>query len=442
MSVEEPKGSVVRRQLTGNAVRDPVAKLPLELSSKIFIHCLPLRSEPCFRHVPMLLLNVCRTWSDVALSTPALWATIHIEFPRGKGFSDFLAMWLKRAGNHLLSISLQDVFDAGVAAIVWEHASQLKNLEIRHDDYHPHLWTPVGLGQFLFLQTLTLACFKSFIHFSVHKILEILHHTPNLVECTIGWVILVNKDYPYTITRVLPRLTETLVLPRLRYLNFGRTETETDFANLEGDGRLLTYLTLPALETLVVPTLDISHVLSFLVRSSPPLQKLLLIGLENETVNFTQLHKCLRLVPFITHFEFRDASTDLMDDLWTALADSLSTFLPNLRILKLHHCWSDMEDFFEPSYVELLRVLKARRSQIVCFELILSADGVTSDYGGPDAKMRAAFRQLVAEGMEIHIGDIGENFLEEDSEGEDWDDDVDEDEDRYEDYSEDDYEDF
>ncbi|KAJ7472189.1 hypothetical protein FB451DRAFT_1036791, partial [Mycena latifolia] len=56
-----------------NAVHDPVAKLPLEISSEIFILCLPFPPKPGGRHPPMLFLSICHAWKDIALSTPALW---------------------------------------------------------------------------------------------------------------------------------------------------------------------------------------------------------------------------------------------------------------------------------------------------------------------------------------------------------------------------------
>ncbi|KAJ7641750.1 hypothetical protein FB45DRAFT_738076 [Roridomyces roridus] len=70
---------VVCRQL--NALRDPIPKLPVELVSNIFVECLPLDPEPGSWCIPMLLLNVCHAWTDIALSTPALWAAIHLEEP-------------------------------------------------------------------------------------------------------------------------------------------------------------------------------------------------------------------------------------------------------------------------------------------------------------------------------------------------------------------------
>ncbi|KAJ7449979.1 hypothetical protein B0H11DRAFT_1877557, partial [Mycena galericulata] len=56
-----------------NAIRDPVARLPLEISSSIFVDSLERFPEPGARDAPMLFLNVCCAWTSIALSTPELW---------------------------------------------------------------------------------------------------------------------------------------------------------------------------------------------------------------------------------------------------------------------------------------------------------------------------------------------------------------------------------
>ncbi|KAJ7649839.1 hypothetical protein FB45DRAFT_708071, partial [Roridomyces roridus] len=75
----ERSKSFIQQQL--NALRDPVASLPLELSSEIFLQCLPKhKPQPGALEVPMLLLNVCTAWTNIALSVPALWDTIVVHF--------------------------------------------------------------------------------------------------------------------------------------------------------------------------------------------------------------------------------------------------------------------------------------------------------------------------------------------------------------------------
>ncbi|KAJ7187136.1 hypothetical protein C8R46DRAFT_880239 [Mycena filopes] len=49
--------SAIQRQL--NSLRDPFARLPLEIASDIFVQCLPDRREPTAGEVPMLFLRIC-----------------------------------------------------------------------------------------------------------------------------------------------------------------------------------------------------------------------------------------------------------------------------------------------------------------------------------------------------------------------------------------------
>ncbi|KAJ7656394.1 hypothetical protein DFH06DRAFT_471121 [Mycena polygramma] len=88
--------SATQRQL--NAIRDPIARFPLEISSEIFRQSLPSLPER-FRicTIPNLLLNVCSTWTDIAVSNPALWARIVVE-PNAP--LRLLESGLERAGNH------------------------------------------------------------------------------------------------------------------------------------------------------------------------------------------------------------------------------------------------------------------------------------------------------------------------------------------------------
>ncbi|KAJ6590733.1 hypothetical protein DFH09DRAFT_870943, partial [Mycena vulgaris] len=66
----EKTRTAVHRDL--NAILDPMARLPLEISSDIFTRCLPAipRADPLT--APMVLLKVCNSWSNIALSTSAL----------------------------------------------------------------------------------------------------------------------------------------------------------------------------------------------------------------------------------------------------------------------------------------------------------------------------------------------------------------------------------
>ncbi|KAJ7757771.1 hypothetical protein DFH07DRAFT_919594 [Mycena maculata] len=274
----ETSKSLIQRQL--NAVLDPLARLPLEISSEIFIQCLPPIVEPGAARMPMLLLDICNSWSRIAISTPALWTTIRVQFPRPEGFAKILENWLRHARNHPLSISLRGSFDDDIVAVVGQHAGQLENLEIYHDQQHTLIRDPLsGLGSRSFpsLKSLTIGGESSGGYPSLNpdSILDLFHRAPNLIECTFDRVF-TPAGHPPTL--------KTLVLPNLRHLNFGRS-----LEHFYSDNGLLWHITLPGLQTLIV-SMDSSEdddeyeevLIAFLKRSSPPLQKLRICELDSD----------------------------------------------------------------------------------------------------------------------------------------------------------------
>ncbi|KAJ7604985.1 hypothetical protein FB45DRAFT_716892, partial [Roridomyces roridus] len=67
----EHQRSVARCQLT--ALGDPMAGLPLEVSSDIFAKSLSWVGDV---RTSSKLLRVCHTWNDIALATPSLWNVV------------------------------------------------------------------------------------------------------------------------------------------------------------------------------------------------------------------------------------------------------------------------------------------------------------------------------------------------------------------------------
>jgi hypothetical protein len=100
-------------------------RIPNELWQEIFIHSLPSERNAVMScsETPILLGHVCITWRRMALSTPQLWATLHIPLPTRMLFSgpaeksvhekvnqrrEVAEMWLRRSGDIPLSISLAE----------------------------------------------------------------------------------------------------------------------------------------------------------------------------------------------------------------------------------------------------------------------------------------------------------------------------------------------
>ncbi|KAJ6543947.1 hypothetical protein B0H19DRAFT_1169092 [Mycena capillaripes] len=101
-----------------DALTYPVLQLPYDLTADIFLHCLPpIRysasdhrtehhiTEPSAASAPLLLLKVCRTWRDIVLATPQLWASIQIYW-RMADAPQQLQNWLTRASSCPLSLVL------------------------------------------------------------------------------------------------------------------------------------------------------------------------------------------------------------------------------------------------------------------------------------------------------------------------------------------------
>ncbi|KAF7328749.1 hypothetical protein MVEN_02503600 [Mycena venus] len=391
---------VFQRQL--NAVQDPVARLPLEISSEIFLQSLDPFPQPGAHRTPMLLLNICNAWTNIALSTPSLWAAIDVVFPRARRFEELLEIWLRRARNHPLSVSLSGDFDGhgafAVFRIVWRHGHQMKHLEIwqcdDNDDFDDdnelvNLFggtIPRPLPQ---LETLTIRGSRR--GFDGPQILELLHLVPNLLECNF------HNVQPVYNVKAKP---EKLVLPKLRRLMFG---PHTDYGHPDSDDDVLECLSLPGLQVLLVPLHYVGggELLSFLERSSPPLQELV-VGQGSELTGSNGLHDYFRLVPILTCFEVWRPDFALITELFAAL-DSSST-LPNLHILTIRNLSESDSAIPDSSWKTLLRALYARRPQFQTLRIEMEGDP-------PPVDIIAAMRELVDGGMQIHIGTEWDNFI-------------------------------
>jgi hypothetical protein len=83
----------------------PHKKLPPELLTEIFLFCTtPAVSLPPRTDEPLLtLIQICRTWRELALDVPELWASISVSFTEEKNnverTTDISRQWLSRAGN-------------------------------------------------------------------------------------------------------------------------------------------------------------------------------------------------------------------------------------------------------------------------------------------------------------------------------------------------------
>ncbi|KAJ7608328.1 hypothetical protein FB45DRAFT_684607, partial [Roridomyces roridus] len=83
-------------------------RLPIELSSLIFKKCIApvsIDARPKASEAPMLLMQICHSWTRIALANPSFWANIHVA-NASEEFSSLLEIWLDRAQRVPVNISL------------------------------------------------------------------------------------------------------------------------------------------------------------------------------------------------------------------------------------------------------------------------------------------------------------------------------------------------
>ena len=97
------------------ALLSPIRRLPDELLSEIFIHCLPDQRKMDAKHdsfrigeAPLLLGSVCGRWRVVSLATQELWSFVRVNFTSHtiEFAAEKAKVWLERAGTRLLSVTL------------------------------------------------------------------------------------------------------------------------------------------------------------------------------------------------------------------------------------------------------------------------------------------------------------------------------------------------
>ncbi|KAJ7457953.1 hypothetical protein B0H11DRAFT_2062038 [Mycena galericulata] len=383
-------------ELAGTTL-DPVARLPFEIASEIFVQCIPSRPKPGANHIPMVLLNICRAWTAIALSTPQLWNSIHVVFPRPEGFTGLLEAWLQRARNRSLSISLRGSFGEDVGTIVRRHTQHLRKLEVYLDGEDVELLSRIGpCPSLTTLKIGAIICEPdlswSVIKYSALHMLTILQLAPNLVECTL-------EGISPTFFPDSHNSADIIILPSLRRLNFWSILDSPSY------DKILRNLTLPALQTLALRMFAISlnDLIAFLKRSSPPLLGLTIDASDSDFIHF--LNDFPRLAPTLECLELYYPYPDAAKQLFALLSASPSHFLPNLRSLHVYANNYSLS-ISESTWTNVLHTLSIRRSHITDFKL--KSRGRLSE---PPVSVLAGLRELVADGLEIYIGNKERNYI-------------------------------
>jgi hypothetical protein len=293
----------------------PALRLPTEILSQIFLHC--VGNEPRSPHPdvpPLLLTRICSRWRKIALSTPHLWAKVAIVLhtkvdpSHAQGIRD----WISRSGFAPLNLRLKvtdsqrrmravclfnDILmkegsrctcialslkgeNASFLQVPEGHLSRLLELQLDSQEEEPSGWKIVwdALGNDPQLRRLKLVHSDSKkVHkpgptaplqrltslrtacYGTQSLIDILQLCPNIEEldCHFAdWDFEIDLDDEFRVT-----------LPKLRYVN------------CQGQIGLFSYLIAPQLKEVAIRTFDVELkdwkpcFLSFLTRSACFIEK-------------------------------------------------------------------------------------------------------------------------------------------------------------------------
>ncbi|KAK6974547.1 hypothetical protein R3P38DRAFT_3132840 [Favolaschia claudopus] len=402
--------SGIQRQL--NDRHDPIARLPLEISSAIFTHCVASRDEYGTLSAAILPLRICTLWTEIALFTPSLWANLHVNIPDEvtEEWVAFLAGWLARGNDYplLLSLGGTSASKIEIKRIIVAHAHRLRELEVQP---HPYLtvFLPDEDGTvFPILEAL-------FVHptgndwrhpMDANTIVQTLKSAPLLKTLSIC-----TKSISNHLAFQVQAHARHTALTTLRIEEMG-----------DAGSVLLPFLTLPSLVELEIivedrETIDrISGVISFLTRSSPPLKALYLNACQSAWQQDV-LERLLDVVPGLETFslwnayEVRDAFLDLLRILDSA---GRHRYLPELTelLLTVYASWPEPE-----WYTKLAGLLSARAENMKYVSLDFyewEEDTPYFEPALPADEDKRIFKELIGKGMEIDLGPVT-NCLEESS---------------------------
>ncbi|KAK7000468.1 hypothetical protein R3P38DRAFT_3058495 [Favolaschia claudopus] len=273
-----------------NFLVDPMARLPLELQSDIFLRCFPDSStsttEPIPSAPPMVFMAVSRMWRDIALATPRLWAALSMKYlPRSDSFVELCRNWMKRAGRYPLTLALDGdlIVDHHVRDLVDEFSKQLHHLSFQvtrkvDDDARDYENPQLLLGSnvlFPCLETLTIYR-EDRASSDTLDCMQLIRAAPNLLECDLRNLFFDDSDNSDDETDGAHYM-HSMVHSSLQQLRLGCPwPWDDNSCRSESSAVPLQHLTLPALRGLYVTDFDITmeHFISFLIRSSPPLDTL------------------------------------------------------------------------------------------------------------------------------------------------------------------------
>ncbi|KAJ7304567.1 hypothetical protein DFH08DRAFT_903373 [Mycena albidolilacea] len=354
----------------------PILTIPVELTSEIFLHCLPVDpAQPNARLAPLLLGRICRVWRNIAYTDPKLWASLGLRIWGRKGLKLGVEDWLRRAGSVPLALSLVFPFS---------HCPFFKSF---HCGFHPSsLLLSDNWGRLTSLRG---------ENFAYTDCLALFVHAPRLIRCELvsifGYLppppathILLNdlEDLSLTTdgpsTCLLSSLLDSLAVPKLRALRLVCT------FYLFPENPFLSFLQ----RFTVIQTFSVQS------RGSP---------------DYGFLTTILDAMPTLISFELRLLySATIVFDILRLLNDS-TTFLPRVQKLLFSITQSvTWEDSFTPILIDALSSrseAKPGTTRLVDFRFLFNPVAQL------DAQISGCVSKMKGKEMRIYVGSVAGMLL-------------------------------
>ncbi|KAK6974530.1 hypothetical protein R3P38DRAFT_3132792 [Favolaschia claudopus] len=395
LALERWRSNIQRRL---NALRDPIARIPVEISAEIFTHYAPnYGTEYASVAKPLLLLRICSRWTEIAVATPRLWANLDLQIPREvcPNFVFYLDRWLARSKNFPLSLSisdgLEDHFD--ILNVVTAHAHHIRELDMRLESYMALFSRQTTFPLLEVVDVKRGRRYRASQIWTTNALGDMWQYAPNLTS------------YKLQMGSIMPPSAPSMERTYMQ-------ETLTSLTIIEdahsSSSHVLSHFTLPSLTSLDVQISgkDLPALISFVERSSPLLTVLCLTRYTlDDDLNYTPstIERLFRLLPAISSLELRDLAKlqDTLISMLTCLP--LTSFLPSLTEFTITRRTPEWPS--ESSYKPIADMLKRRSEKLRVFSFDCG------NYRSPEQPMplphkeeRAIFRKLSEGGMDIDLG--------------------------------------
>ncbi|KAJ7045096.1 hypothetical protein C8F04DRAFT_1343637 [Mycena alexandri] len=379
----------------------PVLSLPPEIVSHIFAECLPCRpvdgsldrDVPSAMLAPLLLLQICRTWREIALSTPHLWHYLHlISVPE----STYKSIRMRQGVG---------TFKGAIGSVLLVFASRLRSisLHLAREEYEGLS----DIGPFPILENLTISFpwyDAGLDHMKLFSTAPLLRHVFYKEGAKPRKFVLPCKDVSH--------LTCQAPLVQDAFLNFlQESPSVKEFkgfvrAGIRGHLRRIEVMTHDHLETLcLAPNSSTNYFPSFLASTS-----LRRFHTQHQMASLS-IEWFTAAMPGLVDIELCNPTLLFFREFFGMLDRSQeSGFLPHLKALTFRHCAFELD-------ASMLQALSSRYTP--------TADNDTADLEFfqqiwpegweaifiMDDPTIAACRELVEQGMAIHVGPVARNWV-------------------------------